>query len=77
MKKEVLAITIKDGMIQHIGSTTEDIDILIIDHDNFENDEERAMEEIDNVYEPDQIMTVQEISDMISSVKKEHESVNE
>lgn len=75
MKKEVVAITVKDGRIEHIGSTSENIDFLIIDHDNFQNDYERAIDELDSVYQADSIMSPNEISDMVDNVKNKYSNL--
>ena len=72
MEKTRLLIVVRGGSIQHISSTNENVEISIIDHDNFLNDNEQSLKEIENVYEPDQIMSKKDMENTINITKYEY-----
>lgn len=72
MKKAKVLITIRGGNIEHIAATTDQIEFVIIDHDNFENDHAKALEEIGNLYKPDALMSLDEMNYHIEGVRDEY-----
>lgn len=59
-----IVIEIKGGAVQAIRSTTEDLQIVILDYDNEEVN--------DDCYQPDNVWTMQGINDYIEKEIKAH-----
>lgn len=61
MNKPRILIEVIGGIVQHIASTTNDIEIILIDHDNLQEGEK-----FDNTpLSPDQIMNITEMNQYI------------
>lgn len=71
MKKARLLITVNGGIIQHIAAS-QDVEVVIVDHDNLKNDTEEAVKELGNVLEPDLIMSKWDMETSISVIKKQY-----
>jgi len=70
MEKIKLLLTIRGGNIQHIASTSENIEIRIIDHDNLQMGEVNDINNLDNRLSPDVIMSTESIDDIINTIRK-------
>lgn len=71
MKKARLLITIRDGNVQHIAAN-QDVEVVIVDHDNLKNDTEKAVKELGSILEPDLIMSKWDMETSISVMKKQY-----
>jgi hypothetical protein len=73
MNKQKILISIRDGNIENIITTTDNVQFVIIDHDNLEVNCTETIQEIDNLYQPDLILSNTELDEHIQTIKKKYE----
>lgn len=72
MNKPRLLITVRGGIIQHIASTSKNVEIQIINYDNLEDGNEHNINQLDEIKEPDLVMRRWDMDTSIKILKKQY-----
>jgi len=71
MSKPRLLITVNGGIIQHIAANQE-VEIVIVDHDNLRDETEETIKTLGEILEPDLIMSKWDMETSISLIKHQY-----
>ena len=74
MEKDIVTIVVRGGNIEEIISTSDNVQVVIVDHDNLQENIEQGLETLRTKYHPDRLVSHDESDDIIKGVENEYKS---